>query len=155
MKLQIPDFGTLEIKHLVSDFTGTLSVDGTLVPGAAERLNRLAKEIEIHVLTADTFGKVHEALQGLPCTIHLLNEPGEDRQKATYIEALGPEAVFAMGNGRNDGRMLRAARVGVAVCLAEGCAKDALQAADLFVNSTCDALDLLLKPLRLKAGLRS
>ncbi|MHC4942767.1 MAG: HAD family hydrolase [Planctomycetota bacterium] len=154
MKLQIPDFGTLEIKYLVSDFTGTLSVDGALVPGAAERLHRIAEELEIHILTADTFGKVHESLVGIPCTIHILKESGEERQKENYIEELGPANVFAMGNGRNDGRMLKAARVGVAVCLAEGCALEALQAADLHVNSTCDALDLLLKPLRLKAGLR-
>ena len=55
IRIDIPGFGTVEIEHLVSDFTGTLSEDGTLCEGVKERLNRLADDIQIHVLTADTF----------------------------------------------------------------------------------------------------
>jgi soluble P-type ATPase len=50
--------------------------------------------------------------------------------------------------------MLKAARVGVAVCLREGCAADAAKAAEVLVISAADALDLLLNPMRLKATLR-
>jgi len=50
--------------------------------------------------------------------------------------------------------MLKTARIGVAVCLNEGCAVDAIQSADILVTSATDALDLLLNPKRLKATLR-
>ncbi len=32
-ELDIPGFGSVRLEHLVSDFTGTLSVDGKLFPG--------------------------------------------------------------------------------------------------------------------------
>ena len=43
-----------------------------------------------------------------------------------YINKLGAEAVVAFGNGSNDRRMLKAARIGIAVSLGEGCAVDAM-----------------------------
>ncbi len=50
--------------------------------------------------------------------------------------------------------MLALARVGIAVCLEEGCSIDAIRSADILVKSPLDALDLLLNPNRLKATLR-
>lgn len=50
--------------------------------------------------------------------------------------------------------MLKAAGLGIAVCLNEGCATDAILAANIMVTSATDALDLLLYPKRLKATLR-
>ncbi len=38
-ELDIPGFGLIKLEHLVSDFTGTLSVDGVLLPGVKKRLN--------------------------------------------------------------------------------------------------------------------
>ena len=75
-------------------------------------------------------------------------------EKRSYVESLGAEGVFAIGNGNNDVGMLRAARVGVAVCLAEGCSGEAAAAADILVRSPLDALDLLLNTNRLIATLR-
>lgn len=37
-ELDISDFGFIRLEHLVSDFTGTLSIDGKLLPGVKERL---------------------------------------------------------------------------------------------------------------------
>ena len=42
LKVDIPGFGTVRLKHLVSDFTGTLSEDGKLVPGVKEMLNKIS-----------------------------------------------------------------------------------------------------------------
>lgn len=155
LHLKVPGFGELEIIHLVSDFTGTLSEDGELFPGVRERMNRIAEGITIHVLTADTLGKAREALEDIPCKLHFFEEEGMDQEKAQYVARLGSRHVIALGNGRNDRAMLKSARVGVAVCLKEGCSVEALQAADLMVTSAADALDLLLYPKRLLAGLRS
>jgi soluble P-type ATPase len=153
-ELEIPGFGPVKLGYLVSDYTGTLSVDGRLLPGIRERLDQIATFMEIHILTADTFGKVREELQGMPCRITILTGPDHHVQKEDYINRLGPEQVIAFGNGTNDRRMLKAARVGVAVSEAEGCAVEALKAADVHVRSAQDGLNLLLNPKRLKATLR-
>jgi soluble P-type ATPase len=35
----IPGYGELRLEHCVSDFSGTLSEDGRLLPGVCERLD--------------------------------------------------------------------------------------------------------------------
>ncbi len=153
-KLDIPGFGDVNLNHLVSDFTGTLSVDGNLISGIRERLNKISKIMKVHVLTADTFGRAQAELEGINCEVHILEGENHDVQKETYVRHLGPESVIAFGNGNNDRKMLKASRVGVAVCLAEGCSADAIESADILVTSIMDGLDLLLNPKRLKATLR-
>ena len=61
---------------------------------------------------------------------------------------------MALGNGQNDRLMLKAAKIGIAVTEGEGCAVDAIMAANIQVTRAVDALDLLLHPKRLKATLR-
>jgi soluble P-type ATPase len=154
LEIDIPGFGFVRLKHLVSDFTGTLSENGKLVPGIKETLNRIADFLKVHILTADTFGRAREELQGIQCEIHILTGKEHDVQKEEYIKKLGVEDVVAVGNGINDRKMLRAARIGIAVCLKEGCAKDAFMASDVMVTSAMDALELLINTTRLKATLR-
>lgn len=154
LEIDIPGFGPVRLTHLVSDFTGTLSVDGRLLPGVQKSLNQLAESLTIHILTADTFGKAREELAESQCQIHILTGSNHDAQKETYVQNLGPETVVALGNGNNDRRMLKSARVGIAVSEGEGCAVDAIMAADIHVRSALDGLTLLLNPLRCKATLR-
>lgn len=153
-ELDVPGFGAVRLEHLVSDFTGTLSVDGRLLPGVKERLDRIAGFLNLHILTADTFGRASEELEGVRCSMQILEGGRQDVQKEEYMKKLSAETVIAFGNGKNDRKMLEAARVGVAVCLAEGCATDAVTSADILVTSITDGLDLLLKPKRFKATLR-
>jgi len=154
IEIDIPGFRNIRIDYFVTDFTGTLSEKGRLFPGVAETIMEVAKAVTIHVLTADTFGTVRRELKGLPCAIHLLE--GEDcaLEKEAIVKGLGREHTLAMGNGRNDRRMLAAAQVGVAVCLREGCAVEALSSADLLVTSPLAGLELLRHPKRLIASLR-
>jgi soluble P-type ATPase len=154
LTITIPAFGEIQLKHLVCDFSGTLSVDGKLVDGVAERLNRLADDLAIHVLTADTHGNAHDAMQGVNCKLQILDLKYEDFQKEKYIISLGAHQVVAMGNGNNDRMMLKTSRVGIAVCLAEGLASEAARSADIIAGSITDALDLLVHPNRLIATLR-
>lgn len=154
MELEIPGFGKLLLSHLVADYNGTLAVDGRLIPGAAEKLNRLAALLELHVVTADTFGIARQELRGINCVLHILAGENHDRQKEAYVEKIGSGEVVALGNGRNDSLMLAASRIGIAVTEKEGCAVAALVAADILVHSALDGLDLLLNPKRLLATLR-
>jgi soluble P-type ATPase len=154
IEVDIPGFGPIHLIHLVSDFTGTLSVDGHVLPGVKEALKRLARVVEIHILTADTFGRVEEELAEVQCQIHILSGPDHDVQKEEYLKNLGPEKGVALGNGKNDRRMLKLAKIGIAVSEGEGCAVDAIMAADIHVRSALEGLSLLLNPLRCKATLR-
>ncbi len=150
----VPGYGNLNIEHCVSDFSGTLSEDGCLLPGVRERFDVLSKKVRIHVLTADTHGRAGRELEDLPCLVQFLSSDDHTLEKRRYVESLGAVGVFAIGNGNNDIGMLRAARVGVGVCLTEGCSGEAAAAADVLVNSPLDALDLLLNTNRLIATLR-
>jgi P-type E1-E2 ATPase len=154
IEIVVPGYGALCFEHCVSDFSGTLSVDGRLLAGVGERIESLARTVQVHVLTADTHGRAAGELARLPCNVRLLSGGDDPAEKRRCVEELGAGGVFAIGNGNNDVAMLRAARIGVAVCLAEGCSREAAAAADVLVASPLDALDLLLRPNRLIATLR-
>ena len=160
IEIAIPHFAEpLRIERIVSDYTGTLSFDGKLVAGVAGRLRRLAKLVEIDVVTSDTRGTARRQLAGLPIKLHLL-EPGKrhDVQKRNYAKKLGPRRIAALGNGNNDALLLRAVRdaggLAIAVDNGEGCSVEAMQNANVFVVGIVNALDLLLDPKRLVATLR-
>ena len=63
--------------------------------------------------------------------------------------------MVAIGNGRNDGPMLKAAALGIALVQQEGGAVETLLSADIVSTSILDALDLLSHPQRLVATLRA
>lgn len=155
LQIDIPDFGTLRLQHLLLDFNGTLACDGMLIEGVAERLRRLAANLTLHVVTADTFGNARAALKDLPCQVVVLAPESQDVAKLAYTERLGRERTVCVGNGRNDRAMLEAAAIGIAVIQAEGSAAGTLAVADVVCPSILDALDLLAHPLRLVATLRS
>ncbi|MEW6600360.1 MAG: ATPase P [Nitrospirota bacterium] len=154
LEIDIPGFGAVKLKRLVSDFTGTLSFNGELIPGVKERINRLSESLSIHVLTSDTFGTAKAELKDVRCKVHVLEGEYHDLQKEEFVEQLGANGVVAYGNGNNDRKMLRAARIGIAVTEGEGCSVDILMAATVHVTSITAGLDLLLYPKRLKATLR-
>jgi len=154
LEIDIPGFGSIELEHLVSDFTGTLSVDGKLLPRLKKQLNKIANFLTIHILTADTFGKAKAELKGINCEIHILKGKNHDIQKEKYVKKLGAKKVVAFGNGNNDRKMLKVAMLGIAVTEGEGCAVDAIMSADIHVASARAGLDLLLNSKRCKATLR-
>ena len=154
IEVEIPGFGQLELEHLICDFSGTLSVDGKLVPGLRSRFEKLSKHLKIYILTSDTHGAAETELADVDCNLVILKESDHDVQKENYLRNLNGAQVVAIGNGNNDARLLKTARIGICVCLNEGCSVAALKAADILVNSAEDALDLLLHTNRLKATLR-
>ena len=154
LEIAIPGSETLRLDYLVADFNGTLACDGVLLPGVTDALWLLAEPLELHVVTADTFGKAREALAGLPCELVILPQGGQDVAKRRYLESLGVERCVALGNGRNDSLMLVAAALGIAVMQDEGAAVETLLAAKVAVTDINTALGLLLNPQRLVATLR-
>lgn len=154
LEIDISGFGALQLEHLVSDFTGTLSVDGNLLPCVGGLLDLLSATLTIHVLTADTFGRVHEELAGRPRAVTVLSGQNLDVQKEQYVKSLNTDRVVAIGNGTNDRRMLRVSKLAIAVSEGEGCALDALLSTDIIVRSINEGLSLLLNPQRIAATLK-
>lgn len=155
MDLEIPGFGLLTLRHLVLDYNGTLAVDGALLPGVEEALQWLGSQIEIHVLTADTYGSVAEQLQNVECKVVTIALESQDREKSLYLENLGSSGCLAIGNGRNDHLMLEKAALGIALLQQEGLATKTLLAADIVCASILDAFAYFKIPNRLVATLRN
>jgi soluble P-type ATPase len=154
IEITVPGLKPLRLTHLVLDFNGTLACDGEPLEGVRERMENLARELEISVLTADTFGTAREAMADIPCRTIVVPETAQAEAKAKYVHELGRNVAVAIGNGRNDRLMLQNAALGIAVMQEEGAAPQALLAADVAVPDINCALDLLLHPLRLIATLR-
>jgi len=153
LEINIPGQPLLRLEHLVLDYNGTLACDGQLLD-ILPALRLLAKDLQIHILTADTYGTVAAQVASLGCQLHCLSPDRQSEGKLTYVNALGAQSCVAAGNGSIDSLMLSAAALGVAVVQQEGCSMRAVQAADILVNSIDDLFALLLKPQRLRATLR-
>jgi soluble P-type ATPase len=162
IKVDLGRDGFLQLDYAVFDVNGTLTRDGQLVDGVIERVHALRQLVEVHLLTANTYGTqdmINQALAitkypKIKATILRAEDGPEDKQKVTYIARLGIEKVAAIGNGRNDRLMLKKAALSIAVIGPEGTAGDALKAAKVVAFDPVSALDLLLHPVRLKATLR-
>ncbi len=153
--VDIPGLRELSLEHLVLDYNGTLAEDGNLLPGVAAALKALAQVLQIHVVTADTFGSAAEQLAGLPLDVIVMPEAAQTDRKLEFIKSLNADNVVAVGNGRNDRKMLEAAAIGIALIQREGSAVETLLCADVAAKDILDALALLQCPKRLVATLRS
>jgi len=121
----------------------------------AEALPAVAERLQIHVITADTFGLAAGQLAGLPVELTIIPLADQAGVKLAFLNRLDAGAVAAIGNGRNDRLMLRSAGLGIALVQKEGGAAETIAAADVASTSILDALNLLLNPKRLVATLRS
>jgi soluble P-type ATPase len=155
IEIKVPGYGHYQLEHLVLDYNGTLACDGQVLAGVKEALRALSDRLEIHVLTAGTFGRARSELQGIPCQLSILAAERQDAAKLAYVKGLNPARTVCIGNGRIDRLMLQEAALGMAVVQEEGAAVEALLAADVVCTSIVSALALLLHPKRLVATLRS
>ena len=154
LTIEIPGREDLVLRHLILDFNGTIAEDGQLTEGVAERLEVLSRSLALYVVTADTHGTAAAACEGLP--VEVLTYPTTDvgANKRQVTEKLG-EGVACMGNGFNDLQMAEACALSVCVIGREGCCGALVTRSDVVVTSIIDGLDLLLKPDRLRATLRT
>jgi len=155
IEIAIPGFGRLALEVLLCDFNGTLARDGKLLAGVRGRLLRLARGLRVQVVTADTFGTARRELRAVPAEIVVIGTERQAEAKLEIVRGHGAHRVAAIGNGRNDRLMLAEAALGIGVLGDEGLAGDAVAGSDAVARDIRDALDLLLKPQRLVATLRS
>lgn len=155
IELTIPGRGELRIQHVVTDVNGTLAVDGQLPDGLARRISALRDRVALHMITADTHGRQAGIDQLLGLSAERLQPGNEAAQKADFVRGLGAATVVAIGQGANDAAMLREAALGICVMSREGAAVETLLAADIVVPDIFSALELLERPLRILATLRT
>jgi soluble P-type ATPase len=89
IEITIPGYKTLQLRHIVLDYNGTMAVDGELIPGVGDALKSLAKDLQVHILTADTFGKVRSRVEGIPCELSILPVDNQDQGKLDYVKRVG------------------------------------------------------------------
>lgn len=154
IKIEIPGRETIEIEHVVLDYNGTIALDGRLIAGAAERIRKLSKLARVYVLTADTYGTVRAQCAGLGAEIMTFPRANAADCKEEIARSLGGKAA-CIGNGFNDIKMFGIAELAIAVMDGEGVCAALISHADVLVRSAEEGLDLLLKPDRLRATLRT
>ncbi|MFW6147269.1 MAG: HAD family hydrolase [Thermodesulfobacteriota bacterium] len=152
--IAIPGKGGFRIDYLILDLNGTIAVDGALISGVRKRLKELSELVDIIVVTADTHQNAERLLNDLPVSLHRIEETEESAQKERLVLQKGKDRTICVGNGRNDVLMLKESAIGICIVGTEGASGEAVMSADLVVKSIDDALDLLLKPHRMKASLR-
>ena len=152
--IEIPNFNTLDIRHIVCDYNGTIAKDGIVLPNIKALFKQLEENYTIHVITADTFGSVKKQLEDTSVTVKVLESDDHTQEKSDYVRSLGASHCVAIGNGNNDKAMLTVAELGIAVMGTEGCAKDAFLSADILFGNIEEALEILMHEKRIVATLR-
>lgn len=154
LMIEIPNFKTLAITHIVCDYNGTIAKDGIVLPEVKALFEQLRERYTLHVITADTFGSVKAQLEGYGAQIKILSTKDHTREKADFVRELGAENCIAIGNGNNDALMLETTAIGIALMGDEGCSKNTLMGSDIVCKNISEALFLLLETKRLIATLR-
>lgn len=143
------------LKYLVLDLNGTLAQDGKIISGVSERLSKLKEHYHIYILTADMHGTGKAISEEIGIDLVTIGNGNDSNNKGAFIANLGPNEVVSIGAGANDANMLKMSALGIAVLGPEGLASTALLVSDIVAPSITVALDLLLKPERIKATLRT
>ena len=152
MKYQIPGTGELEIKTIILDLNGTLSVSGEVAPGVKERLEKLKQAgFELVLFTGNTRGDADEICSALGITWQQAQNGDEKRDLALKM---GPETCASIGNGLIDLELMKAVKLRIVTLQAEGVSVQTLLNSDIVVPTISDALDLFIDEQRLIATLR-
>ena len=154
LTIKIPGREELSLSHLVLDYNGTIAEDGEIISEMIPRLEELSQSLQICVITADTHGTAAQKCAGLPLQVLTFPTTEVGAIKAEQVRKLSG-GVVTVGNGFNDIPMSDAADLSICVIGREGCCGALLRHADVVVTSIADALDLLVKPGRLRATLRT
>ncbi len=154
IEVNIPGRSPFILKSLLSDLNGTLSRDGKLVPGVAERLVLLSKHLKLHLVTSDTLGTADALFADLPVALHRTSGKNCSFEKVEVLNELGASTTVALGNGSNDCAMLREAVLGICIFGPEGAATETMQSSDMVVVDPLRAIDALLRLDLLRSTLR-
>lgn len=152
MTYDIPGQGRLEIKTIILDLNGTLSVAGTVPGGVKERLEQLkANGFKVLFFTGDTRNDADELATSLGIAWKLAKNAEDKKNLALELE---PETCASIGNGLIDLELMKAVKLRIVTLQAEGVHVQTLLNSDIVIPTINDALDLFIDEQRLIATLR-
>jgi soluble P-type ATPase len=152
--IDVPGWGTLELRNLVLDLNGTITESGRFIPGVLECLEKLrARGYAIYVLSGDTRGTLGDTFQDLPGVEAVVTRTAKEKKK--FVESIGPLSTVCIGNGHIDVEMFKVAKLSICTIQAEGATTKAMMNADIVVTHINQALEILLDKKKLVATLRS
>ncbi len=154
IEFQVPGMGKVEIKNVVFDLNGTLSMNGTISQDVEKKIRQLSQRVNVFILSSDTRGNLKELAEKLGVNYRRVSSSPESAAKEKFVEELGSENTIAVGNGKNDELMLKKAKLGIAVVGEEGACSSAILNADIIVINPLHALELIMDPQKIVATLR-
>jgi len=152
MTYDIPGQDKLEIRTIILDLNGTLSVGGVVPDGVKERLDTL-KERGFRVLffTGNTRNDADQLAVDLGIEWKLAKNANDKRDLALE---LGPGTCASIGNGLIDLELMKGVKLRIVTLQDEGVHVQTLLNSDIVVPSITAALDLFIDDQRLIATLR-
>lgn len=152
MKYNIPGRDEIEIKTIILDLNGTLSVAGIVPDGVKERLGQLkSRGLRVLFFSGNTRNDADDLATSLGIEWKLAINGDEKRSLAMELE---PETCVSIGNGLIDLELMKVVKLRIVTLQAEGAHVQTMLNSDIVVPSINDALDLLIDEQRLIAGLR-
>ncbi len=152
MIYDIPGRERLDLRTIILDLNGTLSVGGKIPEGVAERLRDIkGLGFRALFLTGNTRNDADELAEELGIEWQLAKTAEDKRDIALELE---PETCVAIGNGLIDLELMKVVQLGIVTLQSEGVHTQTWAAADIVIPTINDALDLFIDPQRLVATLR-
>lgn len=152
MTYDIPGQGQIEIKTIILDLNGTLSVAGFVPNGVKERLDQLkTMGFKVIFFTGDTRNDADGLATNLGIEWKLAKDAASKRSLALELE---PETCASIGNGLIDLELMKVVKLRIATLQAEGVHVQTMLNSDIIVPNINDALDLFIDEQRLIATMR-
>lgn len=152
MIYDIPNQGPLELRTIILDLNGTLSVGGVVPDGVKERLAKLTQlGFAVVLFTGNTRGDADEIAAELGIDWKQAKSAADKRDLAVEF---GADTCASIGNGLIDLDMMQAVKLRILTMQAEGVHVQTLLNSDIVVPTILDALDLFIDEQRLIATLR-
>jgi soluble P-type ATPase len=152
MIYNIPGQGDLEIRTIILDLNGTISIAGKVPEGVKERLGELRDQgFRLILFTGNTRNDADELSKRLGIEWKLAKSAEDKRSLALELE---PDHCASIGNGLIDLELMKTVKLRIITLQAEGVHVQTLLNSDVVVPGINDALDLFIDSQRLIATLR-
>ena len=152
MKYNVPEVGEIEIKTIILDLNGTLSVNGKIPDGVKERFEKLNNlGIKVVLFTGDQRGTATDLCKEYGISF-VRCKSGSEKEAA--MKDYDTETTAAVGNARIDNGTFKHAKVSIATLQSEGIHADILNNVDVIVPSINDALDFFIDSDTFSATMR-
>lgn len=151
---QIPGREDLVIENLVLDYNGTIAHEGKLIEGVEELINELSQDLDVYILTADTYGTVRKQCENIQAQVKTFPRENAGLSKKEIVQSLEGGSA-CLGNGFNDIPMFDVADLAIAILEGEGMSPGLLNKAHILSRSINEALGILLNKDMIRATLRN